>query len=86
MQTYIQRLSDEDAYVLYRFLCVNRHELFLLLISVSGIGEYSSRGFSQLMSRLINVSTENTSTETVKYRAETANRIVWIKDKIRPAL
>ena len=77
---YIHEAIREDAYVLYGFAEKQEREIFLLLISVSGIGGNSP-------AELVNViSTENANMlKTVKgIGLKTAQRvIVDLKDKIK---
>ena len=78
---YIYEAIREDAYVLYGFAEKQEREIFLLLISVSGIGGNTARMILSALSpaELVNViSTENAN------MLKTAQRvIVDLKDKIK---
>lgn len=86
---YVYESIRDDAYVLFGFADTHERELFLQLISVSGVGPSTARVILSSLSsiELANaIATENTALlQTVKgIGAKTAQRIIVdLKDKVK---
>lgn len=89
VKLYVYESIREDAYVLFGFMNKHERELFMLLISVSGVGPSTARVILSTLNPKeleIAISSENaTVLQTVKgIGAKSAQRIIVdLKDKIK---